>query len=542
MLPRTGFRRSVRTGGCRRAVVGQTRLPQIGLPIPESSSHLVSVVQPDSNSAALSLEGSVSSTALLEAAAALSPRSLCAKHVAVQKDNFRLQREVASLRSRSCGLSDEGMKAMPFSFVFLYASPLCFMCNQTHSKLLPNLDAESETDAIQQALGAAYPVEAEAATALSLRRTAQRPGIWLHVCAHTVEVAPGKRSVMLEDQGIQPMAMKLSAKELEMLLLANGRTSGSFAFLAMCHSSEFRGAFRKAGFQHIVDCESEVQDRHAAKFARDLYASLADGQSLMCAFQFARTCAQARGDYASYNLNGDGSLRLPHLVTHTSGLSFAGPLAACGELPHGAEDFVGRVPQICEVFMAMQARHVIVLHSAASNGRTEILRQIGQYANRKGRHFAGRCAFYPAKAPPGGLLIVDDADYVLDSRARRELVGHLQSHRGARLLLACREPCYDALLDCGYKPHNVLLPPLQDHEATELFLRCTHRPLTEADSPQSIRAGAESPCRIMPKAEAQRTLRPGIGVFAGEPGKVRKAGVAVRPGSPPLDLPTLGSR
>jgi len=493
------------------------------------------------NGEPFSLEGSDSSTALLEAAAALSPTSLRAQHVAVQKDNLRLRREVACLRGRSCGRPDEAMRVAPFSFVFLYASPLCYTCDKLRSKLLPNLDAEGETDGIQRALGDGYPVEAEVASALSLRRAGQRQGVWLHLCAHTVEVAAGLRSVMLEDQGIQPVATKFTANELEMLLIASGKTYGSLAFLAMCHSSEYREAFRRAGFRNIIDCDSEVQDKHIAKFSHDLYSAMADGQNLLNAFQFACTCAKARGDAACYHLEGDGLLQLPPSELRRQAPPPCGP-PAC-ELPHGAEDFVGRTPQMCEVLMALQSRLVVVLHAAGPHGRTETLRQIGQYADRKGRHFAGRCAFYPAKAPRGGLLIVDDADEVLAAGKRGELLSHLQAHKGARLLLACKDPCYDTFLDCGIKPYNVPLPPLQDLEATELFLRSIHRPLTAADlSPQSVRAGDESPCRIMPKAEAQRTLRDGIGVFAGEPGKVRKAGVSVRPGSPPLDLPKLVSR
>lgn len=413
------------------------------------------------------------------------------------------------------------------------------MADKSHSRLLPYLDAENETEGIQRALGSGHPAEAEVASALSLRRAAQRPGVWLHLCAHTVEVAPGQRCAMLEDQGIQPLAMKFTPEELEALLPTGGETCGSFVFLAMCHSSAYREAFRKAGFQHIVDCESEVQDKHAAKFAHDLYAALADGQLLSSAFQIAATCAKVRGDHAAYHLEGDGRLQLPAPPARPP-VSLPSAELVPGGLPRSAEDFVGRVPQMCEILMAMQNRLVVVLHSTASNGRTATLQQIGQYASRRGRHFASRCAFHPAKAPPGGLLIVDDADEVLAAGKRHELLRHLQSHKGARLLLACREPCYDTFLDCGIKPYNVPLPPLQDLEAAELFLRSTHRPLTAADlSPHSVRAGDESPCRIMPKAEAQRTLRNGIGVFAGEPGKVRKAGVSVRPGSPPLDLPKL---
>lgn len=476
----------------------------------------------------------------------------------VQMDNRRLRKEVARLKGQPLQ-SPWSFKTSPHpGMVFLWASPLCFVDGH-RTRLLPLLDVETEADLVQSALGVSHLVEAEVASAQSLCRSVRRKCVWLHISAHNVEVAPGQWRLMLEDPGIRPSATKFSAGELQELLLANGGTASvSFVFLAMCNSVVYREAFKKAGFRNILACESDVNDKRAAEFARDLYAALSDGQYLKSAFSMACTCAKARGDRAVYHLDGDGLVQLPRpaawapapsmtCMTLERELSNVSTAAAqqVVPLPRGAEDFVGRVPQMCEVFMALEYRLVVVLHSVKPNGRTATLRQIGQYANRRGRHFAGKCTFHPVQPKDGGLFIVDDADEVLASGNRELLLRHLHAHRGARLLLSCREPCYDTFLDCGIKPYNVPLPPLQDQEATELFLRSTYRPLTagDLDPCRAASAGAtgasDASLRIIPKSEAQQSLKDQIGALGGEPGKVRKAGVSVRPGSPPLDLPRL---
>mmetsp|Transcript_42483 Transcript_42483/g.74502 ORF Transcript_42483/g.74502 Transcript_42483/m.74502 type:complete len:612 (+) Transcript_42483:42-1877(+) len=501
------------------------------------------------------------------AAAVLSPNSLRKKLLAVERDNRRLrkalgrQEHLKAGRCEACAASHSGSskgkvfewssesqsdasQAPNWHFVFLYASPLCLMQEDGCAKLLPRLEAENEAENVRMAFGAhGAAVENEVLSVRSLYDAACRSGAWLHVCAHGVKFPTGQWALLVEDQGVSPVAQKFAEEDLESVLATVGSSCAEFIFLAVCNSNVYREAFRRAGFQHIIDCESKVQDKEAAVFARDLYKAMADGQHLRGAFDVACAFAKARGASAAWHLEGDGRLWLPKApcIDIPDVDTITRPVTP---LPREPEDFVGRTREMCEVLMALERRSIVVLHSNASNGRTATLWQIGQYANRRGRHFANRVAFYPDSAVAGGLWIVDDADEALSDARRDVLLNHLASHRGSRLLLACREACYNAFLDQGLKPYNVLLPPLEDPEATDLFLRSTCRPLTTADiSPsKALDDIGEDACRIVPKVAAQHCVQNGISIFGGEPGKVRKAGSLVRPDSPPLqgELPKIG--
>jgi hypothetical protein len=411
---------------------------------------------------------------------------------------------------------------------FVYASPL-LMSNAGHMCSVPRLKAEDEIPKIEKALGSRVAVRPNVATVNSLREAISQKGAWVHLSCHT------SGSLMLLEDINTAEANVLSPEKLEHFLKACGGVSAKFVFIAACKGKHFAHAFREAGAQNIIYCASEVRDKAATDFACHLYRELANNRCLLEAFNTAVRCADLCRDTASYKLiTPDGSLRIAPGSKVQELQPFSHSVLVRG-ISHDrdVEDFVGRQEIISKVLQHLRFRRVVVLHSQTSNGRTATLKEVYRYVTTPGRMFDGHCAFYPAQPPAGGLLIVDDADELLVGERRKILDAHLESPK-ARLLLACRSDVfYDAFAGAPEKPVCVPLPPLSAVEATDLFLRRCHRPLQEADlSPAHRLEGVVTPTQVVDKRKAFQVVSSLIDVFEGDPQTVRRAGSAVRPGSP----------
>lgn len=409
---------------------------------------------------------------------------------------------------------------------FMYASPL-LMNNAGQMCSVPRLKAEDEIPKIEKALGNSISVRPNVASVNSLREVISQKGTWIHLSCHT-----SGSLMMLEDIN-SAEANVLTPEKLEQFLKACGGVAANFVFIAACKGKHFAHAFREAGAQNVIYCASEVRDKAATDFACHLYRELANNRCLLEAFNTAVRCADLCRDTASYKLlTPDGNLKIaPGLkVRELQPFSHSLLLRSVSH-DRDVEDFVGRQEIISRVLQHLRSRRVVVLHSQSSNGRTATLREICRYVTTPGRMFDGHCAVYPARPPAGGLLIVDDADELLNGEHRKVLDAHLESPK-ARLLLACRSDVfYDSFAGAPEKPVCVPLPPLSVAEATDLFLRRCHRPLQEADlSPAHRLQGV--PTQVVDKRKAFQVVSSLINVFEGDPLTVRRAGSAVRPGSP----------
>lgn len=421
----------------------------------------------------------------------------------------------------------------------LYAAPLLLDASTT----LPRLNAKAEIKAIKKASAGAFEVEVGVASVASLRQAVTEPGVWLHLCIHSTNKGQG---MLLEEQ--DPVSDVHSAQahvlwlsKLEELLSVGGGASIPFLFLSACEAEPLARAFRAAGVQHVVCCLTPVRDTAAHCFAHYLYHALANRRSLGDAFAIAACTAKCSGDVARYGLLSDGNLWLTSPSAGTPLRHMAAPSTA--PLPRELEDFVGRQKVINEVLSHLKHRRVVVLHCEAPLGLTATLVELAHYVTSPGRMFShpSCCAFFPHEAP-GGLLIVDDADGLLDDGSKDQLRSHLAAD-GAKLVLGCHSARSDILLG-GEKAVHVPLPPLSAAESARLFLQRCHRPLLAADllSPEEL-GGEEDPHRVVSGPEALMLLRRRIAAFAGDPGKVRRAAELVRPGSPLLrgDLTALAA-
>lgn len=519
-----------------------------------SSSSGYAIVATESSFQGDSTSASASSTATLSPKSAdyLSLQAQVQKlqeKVTMQQDEIKTwkdqatvaQEQVSQLESRlhnvSCQSNNVSLDAGTGSssdvvetphLQFMYASPL-LMNNAGHMCSVPRLKAEDEIPKIEKALGTAILVRPNVASVNTLREAISQKGAWLHLSCHT------SGSLMLLEDINSAEANVLTPEKLEQFLKACGGVTANFVFIAACKSKHFAHAFRKAGAKNIIYCASEVKDKAATDFACHLYRELANNRCLLEAFNTAMRCADLSRDTAAYRLlSPDGNLQ----ITPGSALQQLQPFSHSTLLHNishdrDVEDFVGRQEVISKILHSLRFRRVVVLYSDASNGRTATLREICRYVTTPGRMFDGHCALYPARPRAGGLLIVDDADNMLVGEQRKILDSHLESPK-ARLLLACRSDAfYDAFAGAPEKPVCVPLPPLSAGEATDLFLRRCHRPLQEADlSPVHALQGPNHPSQIVDKRKAFQVVSSLIDVFEGDPLKVRRAGSAVRPGSP----------
>jgi hypothetical protein len=432
-------------------------------------------------------------------------------------------------------------------FRYLYACPAVTPVGAPPARL-PVIDVNADLASIRDAFGhlladgASAAIEVRVATVSSLGQAAMAKGSWVHLSAHGI----AGQALALEDENdpLGARAHSLGLDGLRELLRAGGGVQCALVFLAVCQSAAFARVFRDAGASHVIFCPTMVGDKRARRFARDLYGALARGHSLGHAYAFARSVAELSKDNAEYGILSDGELRLFHPC-----LTTIPQLNQYSETPHrerkfGAaaatkrqvEDFVGRVDVIYRVlaFLGRLSRRVVLLHSEASLGRSATLKEIAHHVTTPGRIFSHSqgCAFYPGKAP-GGLLIVDDAD-TLTSSDQDTLRRHLE-REGAQLLLSCRQ------LTCGDpfsgedKPMCVALDPLQPVEAAELFLRRCQRALRAEDLlPPKLLQGRNAKETIPEKTALELLTKP-IQVFAGMPGRVRKAvDEWSKRGSPPI--------
>merc|ERR1711924_224999 len=200
------------------------------------------------------------------------------------------------------------------------------------------------------------------------------------------------------------------------------------------------------------------------------------------------------------------------------------------------EDFVGRVDVFYRVlaFLGQLSRRVVLLHSEASLGRSATLKEIAHHVTTPGRIFSYPqcCAFFPGKAP-GGLLIVDDADTLTASD--RDLLKHHLESEGAQLLLSCRQLTSGDFFSGENKPMCVALEPLPPVEAAELFLRRCQRGLRAEDLLPPKQLQGKNPKEVYSQAAAIELLKKPIQVFAGIPGRVRRAvDEWSKRGSPPM--------
>lgn len=402
---------------------------------------------------------------------------------------------------------------------YLYSSPAA----------LPPLEIEAEISAVEKSVQGIMQVEVEVASAPTLKEATLEENSWLHISMHSVTGKNG-RGLVLEDSRTA-RGHPLWKHELEQLVKAGGGASTKFMFLGVCESEEFADVFRAAGVQNIVYCKSQVQDRHLPDFSRQLYHSLAQGRSLPSSFEIAAETAKHNGDATEYGLYTTSD---ETLVLQPSGMNLWQNFSSRHQrpqLPRKAEDFVGRWRVIGHVLRCLHSCRIVMLHCAAPHGRTATLREIAHYVTAPGRKFAGRdrCAFFPHSCP-GGLLIVDDADSLLDVE-REQVRRHLETE-GAQVLAGCQDPQIRPF-ESDEKAVCVPLDPLEADEAAHLFLRRCHRPLKLGDllPPEAI---CDDPDRVVDLEEAVRLLRRPIEAFAGDPGKVRRAAEQVRPGSAAL--------
>eukprot|EP00928_Gymnodinium_smaydae_P058960 TRINITY_DN4217_c0_g2_i1.p1 TRINITY_DN4217_c0_g2~~TRINITY_DN4217_c0_g2_i1.p1 ORF type:complete len:599 (-),score=61.61 TRINITY_DN4217_c0_g2_i1:240-2036(-) len=432
---------------------------------------------------------------------------------------------------------------------YLCASPFLLELKVAERKLmkLQPLDIEAELLSIKDSLqGSCMTVECKKATVAAVADAITEPGAWLHISAHSIN---GGSALVLEDE-TDPLgvhARPLAERGLRQLLEAGGLAQIDFLFLCVCQSEKLAKLFFDAGVNNVVFCPTGVLDSRARLFARSLYGALARRLSLEAAYSIAKCTAELSGDDAQYGLLtrnfGSSDLRIPGAPDRLSLPSLPQVSAANvwtrQHFKNRAEDFVGRVEPINKVltYLGRLGRRLVLLHCEMSFGRSAMLQEIAYHITGPSRRFSScdtskmlsnltrRCAFFPAEAP-GGLLIVDDVDKLTEADRQRVWRHLAQDASGeAQLLIACRsgedQPPLD--LPSTHKPMYVELPPLNAEEAAELFLARCQRPLLYEDLVQPDALGNLNSKAIVRKNDAIKLLAKPVQVFKGIPGRVRKA-------------------
>lgn len=394
---------------------------------------------------------------------------------------------------------------------YLYASPFS----------MPPLDVGAELAVLRDTLASVCDVQPEVASISALGQAVVDPNAWLHISAHSA--GHGSFLVLEDEESLGDTERPLPLGGLQSYIQVGGGARCSFLFLSACESGKLARVFFDNGVQNVVFCPTEVHDRRARRFAHTLYTGLGTGQPLERAFAQATVAAKLSGDEAQYGILTSGPLELPPRISCDS---FSLPPCTAAPLRRGAarrrvEDFVGRKEAIRAVMCYLTGkRSFVLIHCLESLGRSATLREIAHLLTTPGRRLAGEslCAFFPAEAP-GGLLIVDDVD-CLNGEEHAQVKGHLEVD-GAQVLACSRQGHSGSPYADLCKSMPVELKPLADEEAAELFLRRCQRPLQVSDVLPPQRREGRHPGEVLGKSEALRLLMKPIKAFKGVPGRIR---------------------
>ncbi|CAE7034962.1 unnamed protein product [Symbiodinium natans] len=289
----------------------------------------------------------------------------------------------------------------------LYASPLGH----------PAINVRSEVETIQEAFeesASGTRLNVGVATVQSLSKlltlAKSQKGLVLHLSAHSIRSDKGDVGLVLEDSCGK--AHVLWKKRLEEILgmKESGLRSVSLLFLSTCWSQELAQVFVECGCPHVVCLRSPVYDVAARRFSQQFYLSLGVGESLLSAWQTARSwlCTDSKPELAEqadhfvlFGQRGADKVTLSELCGEEADRAEASNLrkleaasrflVAESLIPPRPENFLGRPQFIHEVLHLLsghESRRACAVWGAEGIGKSAFGVEFAHFATAPGRPFS----------------------------------------------------------------------------------------------------------------------------------------------------------
>mmetsp|Transcript_53871 Transcript_53871/g.126293 ORF Transcript_53871/g.126293 Transcript_53871/m.126293 type:complete len:727 (+) Transcript_53871:76-2256(+) len=305
----------------------------------------------------------------------------------------------------------------------LFASPLGH----------PAINVRSEVETIQEAFeesGSGARLNVGVATVQSLSKlltlAKSQKGLVLHLSAHSIRSDKGDVGLVLEDSCGK--AHVLWKKRLEEILgmKESGLRSVSLLFLSTCWSQELAQVFVECGCPHVVCLRSPVYDVAARRFSQQFYLSLGVGESLLSAWQTARSwlCTDSKPELAEqadhfvlFGQRGADKVTLSELCGEEAEKPEVGSLSkleaasrflvAESLIPPRPENFLGRPQFIHEVLHLLSghdSRRACTVWGAEGIGKSAFGVEFAHFATAPGRPFS--CSSQILKIESSGAVSV----------------------------------------------------------------------------------------------------------------------------------------